>query len=56
LLKLLAIRAFCSLIVTNKSYSNRTQDPAEFGISNFILFKRKQINKGMKNDTEEQTQ
>tara|TARA_A100001015_G_C14501558_1_gene523161 strand:+ start:38 stop:457 length:420 start_codon:yes stop_codon:yes gene_type:complete len=54
LLQLLAYRAFCSLIVTNKSYSNRTRNPGEIGISKFILFLRKHTaTKGMKHDTKE---
>jgi hypothetical protein len=48
--------AKCSLVVTLKSYSNRTQDPIEFGISNFIPFLRKQKkNKRNENDTKKST-
>ena len=46
--------AKCSLVVTIKSYSNRTQNPILNGISKFILFLIKtKKNKRNENDTEE---
>tara|TARA_R100001591_G_scaffold4590_1_gene10534 strand:- start:1642 stop:1932 length:291 start_codon:yes stop_codon:yes gene_type:complete len=52
LLQLLALYPDCSQIVTNKSYSNRTQNPAGYGISKIIPF---MTNKGRnENETKKQ--
>ena len=51
LLKLLAHIANCRLIVTYKSYSNRTQNPRACGIGEFVPFMKNTNQQRNDNDT-----